>query len=218
MNINAVLFDLIGTTVIEKDPLTITNCFINSFSKCGIKIGVELVRKNRGKDKAEIVANILTESGYSLNLKDAILRDYKVNLECSIDNFYEDEHLRDITGYLKRRGIKIGVGTGLSRDFFDKIMEHLNWESIGFDYTGTSEETGSGRPDPGMIFDMMKKFNLNRNKFLKVGDTVVDIQEGKNAKVLTAAILTGTQSNDNLINEKPDFVIRSLMELREIVK
>ncbi|MGZ8518400.1 MAG: HAD family hydrolase [Chitinophagaceae bacterium] len=42
-----------------------------------------------------------------------------------------------------------------------------------------------------MILDMLKKFSLQKEQFLKVGDTVADILEGKNAGVKTAAILSG---------------------------
>ncbi len=69
-----------------------------------------------------------------------------------------------------------------------------------------------------MILDMMNKTGVsNPAHFLKVGDTVADIQEGKNANVITAAILSGTQRKEDLEKEKPDFMIRDLSEVERIL-
>ena len=51
----------------------------------------------------------------------------------------------------------------------------------------------------------------------KCGDTIADIQEGKNAGVLTAAILSGTQNEREIAQQQPDFIIHSLAELQNIV-
>jgi len=62
----------------------------------------------------------------------------------------------------------------------------------------------------------MRKYSLQPDELLKVGDTVADIQEGKNAGVVTAAILAGTQANELLRAENPDFLIEELMELKPL--
>ena len=118
---------------------------------------------------------------------------------------------------MKARKVIIGLGTGLPRDTFEKIFNHLRWSRKQFDYIGIAEETGKGRPHPDMILDMLEKCRLQASELLKVGDTVADIQEGKNAKVPTAAILSGTQSEKDIISEQPDFIIRHLSELRKIM-
>jgi len=116
------------------------------------------------------------------------------------------------------KGIKVGIGSGLSRVAFDQVFHHLQWDLIAFDYIGIAEEVGRGRPHPDMVLDMMKKLNVSADEMLKVGDTVADIQEGRNAKVKTVAILSGTQSESQLRNEKPDYIIYRLAELKDIVK
>ena len=87
-----------------------------------------------------------------------------------------------------------------------------------FDYIGISSEIGKSRPHPDMIFDLMHKLTIvNPAEVLKVGDTVADIQEGKNAKITTAAILAGTQTKGELVKEKPDFIINNLSEIQNII-
>jgi phosphonoacetaldehyde hydrolase len=218
MQIKAVMFDLIGTTVLEKDSQPITNCFIKAFEANDLIINPEHVRKNRGKDKTDIIKNILSELKYPIDACGAILKDYNSNLEKSIDCFVENSELREIAGYLKEKNIKAGIGTGLSRKFLNNLIKHFKWESIGFDYTSASEEIGRGRPEPDMIYDMMKKFGLKKKEVLKVGDTITDIKEGKNAGVYTAVLLSGTQRTEDLISLKPDYVVGSLIQLKEIIK
>lgn len=52
---------------------------------------------------------------------------------------------------------------------------------------------------------------------LKVGDTFVDIQEGKNAGVFTAGVLSGTQSREILEEIKPDYIFADINEISAIV-
>ena len=217
MKFEAVLFDLNGTTVIEKDPDFIVNCFKNAFSDHGISVGADLIKRNRGKDKNEMIDLILKELNQPRHVAKSILISFKEHLEQNLDNFSENNGFRELLTYLKANKVKVGIGSGFPKEVFDKIFHYLKWETVELDYTCVAEEIGKGRPYPDMIFDMMKKLGISMNEFLKVGDTVADIQEGKNAGVATAVILSGTQNEEDLIKEKPDFIIRSLIELKEIL-
>mmetsp|Transcript_58021 Transcript_58021/g.188849 ORF Transcript_58021/g.188849 Transcript_58021/m.188849 type:complete len:139 (+) Transcript_58021:339-755(+) len=50
-------------------------------------------------------------------------------------------------------------------------------------------------------------------RVVKVGDTVVDVEEGRNAGVFTVSVLTGTQSRDKLAAAGPDCIIPSVADL-----
>lgn len=216
--IKAVLFDLIGTTVSETDPEIINNCFEKAFSDNNIPVDTSLIKKDRGKDKRLIITNVLKFQQLSLSHVQDIYTSFKKNVLANINKFSENDGAKEIFLYLQDRNIKLGIGTGLERDIFTEIFYRLNWNNIHFDYIGIGSETGRGRPYPDMIFDMMNKLSvLDKGEFLKVGDTVADIEEGKNAKVLTAVILSGTQSKDDLLNAAPDYVLNSLIDIKKIV-
>jgi len=217
MKIKAVLFDLIGTTVKEKDPAFINNCFEKAFFANGIHVNAEMIKPHRGKDKMDIIKNLLNELNQPLNTGDKILNDYKTILENNMDNFSEIEGFREIMSYLKGKKMLSGLGTGLSRDFLDKLISFLGWNNAGFNYIAASEEVGNGRPHPEMIYDMMKRLDIHPEEMLKIGDTFSDIQEGKNAGVKTVVILSGTQDKSVLRSYKPDYIIKSLIELKEII-
>jgi phosphonoacetaldehyde hydrolase len=217
MPIKAVLFDFIGTTVIEQDPTVLNRCFIEAFKDHDADMSIELIKANRGKDKKQMIDDILSGAGLSLELTEPVLESFRKLLANNLDNFRENEGVTMLMNGLAKSGHRIGLGTGLPRDTFEAIFNHLGWNKKHFDYIGIAEEMSKGRPHPDMIFDMMKKLGLGIDELIKVGDTVADIQEGKNAGVITVAILSGTQDEQELIDQQPEYIIRSLDELRKIL-
>lgn len=218
MRIKAILFDVIGTTLIEKNPFIINECFQQAFRDHGISIDTDIIKANRGKDKRDAINLILQQLQQPFHIGELVLTTFKNNLQNNLHNFSENEGLQETIQALRERNIIVGIGTGLPFDIFQFLFNHFNWQKYKFDYIGIAEKTGRGRPHPDMIFDMMQNHNLSASVFLKVGDTMADIQEGKNAKVFTAAILSGTANESDLRMQKPDFIIRSLSELINIVK
>lgn len=217
MAITAVFFDFIGTTVLEKNNDVVLTCFQKAFDDYGIAVEKEALKKHRGRDKNLMISEVLKASKANLKQQRDVLGSFKKHFTNDINQFYEPKDLDVTIAHIRSRKAKIGIGSGLPRDILQSLLEHFKWERFGFDYISTAEEIGKGRPDPMMIIDMMVKLHLNNYQFLKVGDTAADIQEGKNANVLTAALLSGTQPEDVLRKEKPDYVIKSLGELRQIV-
>ncbi len=215
--IRAVLFDVIGTTVLEKDPDVINRCFHRSFLDQGVTVKMAEIIARRGKDKREAIQEILHAQDKSSTLTQAILDSFRKNFSSSISSFKENSGTAMIFQYLKNAGVKIGIGSGLPKDLFYAIYDHLHWNSHSFDFIGIAEDIGKGRPHPDMILRMLRDLNVDRSEFLKVGDTVADIEEGKNAKVLTAAIFSGTQPKERLQACGPDFLISSLMEIKTII-
>ena len=57
----------------------------------------------------------------------------------------------------------------------------------------TPDLTGASRPTPFMLFECMRRLNIYPpSSVVKVGDTVVDILEGKNAGAWSIGILEGS--------------------------
>ena len=218
MNIRAVLFDFIGTTVLEKSD-TINDAFEKAFRGRDVPFEVEILRQNRGRDKREIIDSILGEKYLEKTaLSENIYHDFHANVANALSEFSLNEGVLETLEYLQSKNIKTGLGSALTRDLFEKIFNRLPWDTSAFHYIGIAAEVGRSRPHPDMIFDMMKAVHVySPDEFLKVGDTTADILEGKNAKVRTAAILTGTQSDEILRSAGPDFIINKLGDLIDII-
>ena len=119
---------------------------------------------------------------------------------------------------LRKRGIKIGLGSGLPRTYMNKLIEHVGWSKNEFDYISSSEDLKIGRPNPIMIYDFIEKLKIKeKDKILKIGDTVADIKEGKNAGVLTIGVLTSTTNREVFEKHQADFVLNTVNELLDVI-
>jgi phosphonatase-like hydrolase len=217
--IKAVLFDVIGTTVREIHPDAINDCFEKAFTDNHVSVERSYLLANRGKDKKEVIQGIVQSLNLSTETSHHIYLDFEKNLSNSFENFTANAGALELFLYLREQNIKIGLGTGLPRSLFEGILRHLDWSADAFDYIGIASELGAGRPSPVMIHHFMKVVAINQGMHvLKVGDTLADIEEGKNGGVRTAVILSGTQPASQLQAARPDFIIHTLSELKNIIQ
>jgi phosphonatase-like hydrolase len=215
-----VLFDLIGTTVRDTDrgESLILDSFHKAIISNGFQVSIEEINQQRGKSKKEAIKILLEKFKLNNKLIDKIYNDFMGFLNSSINNFKEINGAGKLFEMLKGKGVKIGIGSGLPLEFMLSLVRHVGWQLEMFEYIGSSENLGKGRPDPIMIFDSMAKLNIIiKEKVLKVGDTIVDIQEGKNAGVVTAGVLSGTQGRETLEKHNPDYIFKDINGLLKII-
>lgn len=79
------------------------------------------------------------------------------------------------------------------------------------------EFTGScncRKPNPGMILEAKKKYNIDLDNSYMVGDTLNDIQTGIAAKCKTVLVLTGygKEEQKKIGSIKPDMIFKNLYE------
>jgi phosphoglycolate phosphatase-like HAD superfamily hydrolase len=122
---------------------------------------------------------------------------------------------------LQGLGIKVALDTGFTRSITNAILHRLNW--FNYPYISCvvcSDEVPEGRPAKYMIEAIMQQTGLQNTKHIdKVGDTEVDILEGRNADCgLVIAITTGACSEEQLNALSPDYVIHSLEQLKAIIE
>lgn len=78
-----------------------------------------------------------------------------------------------------------------------------------------------GKPDPEVIEVLAKRFNVNKDDILIVGDRIyTDILVGVNACVDTVMVLSGETKLEDLKNYdyKPTYIINSIKELPDLLK
>ena len=67
--------------------------------------------------------------------------------------------------------------------------------------------------------EIMAKFSVKDPKnVVKVGDTEVDILEGKNAGAWTVGVLSGTQPRKRLAALQPDFLVESIRSIPDLIR
>lgn len=122
----------------------------------------------------------------------------------------------DIFFFLKEKGTKVAVNTGFSKVIAATILGRFKWLERGLvdDYIA-SDEVAEGRPFPNMIDALKKRLLINaEDKVMKVGDTVVDILEGKNARCdYVISVTTGACSREELLQHGPTHIVDSLSQI-----
>ena len=116
--IKAVLFDFIGTTVIEENNEVINHCFKKAFSDNDVNTDISVLKSNRGKNEKVIIENVLSSQKLSLSLIEAIYTSFKKKIIAHISKFCENEGTTEIISYLREQNIKVCIGSGLERDVF----------------------------------------------------------------------------------------------------
>ncbi|MBY9007028.1 MAG: D-glycero-beta-D-manno-heptose 1,7-bisphosphate 7-phosphatase [Candidatus Lokiarchaeota archaeon] len=76
------------------------------------------------------------------------------------------------------------------------------------------------KPNPGMIIEAKKKYNIDLENSYMVGDTLNDIKTGKNAGCKTVLVLTGhgTVEKEKINEIKPNYIYNNLLQFAENIK
>jgi phosphonatase-like hydrolase len=222
-DIQLAVFDMSGTTV--KDYGEVTKTFAKTFQQKGYMIPITKIAEVMGYKKTDAIRSLLEKFA---NDRSVINEDYINNMHAyfieSLVDYYNTSNeveptpfAEEVFKFLRANNVKIGLDTGFFSDITNVIVERLGWLENGLiDYVISSDEVTEGRPQPFMIQELMKRANVtNPRKVIKIGDTEVDIKEGKNAGcLLTIAVTTGSSyTREQLALYQPDFIIDSMKEL-----
>lgn len=225
--IELVVFDIAGTTV--KDNGEIASAFKSALNQFGYEVTIVQINPLMGYKKTEAIKTILEkqeENGDKISTK-LINKIHSRFLEIMVNYYATTPYVTPLPGTeklfacLRSKKIKIALNTGFSKDITDVIMERLGWiKNQVVDYVISSNEVPAGRPFPFMIEELMHRANIkDAKKLIKIGDTEVDIFEGKNAGCLySIAVTTGAFTRKELEKYSPSFVIDHLEEILPIIE
>lgn len=212
--INAIIFDWAGTTIDQGSCGPIA-AFIEIFAAKGIKIKGDQVRGPMGMHKIAHI-KMLSElpeineqwiKNYGRPLEDKDIHDlftmFEPALEKSLLNHAKlIPGVADAVNILKAKQIKIGSTTGYSRSQMSIIIPEAKKQGFCPDSIVCSSDVPEGRPSPWMLFEAAKQLKAYPpSTWVKVDDTLVGIQEGKNAGAWTIGVtktgnLVGLSENE----------------------
>lgn len=222
--IELVVFDMAGTTVDEDNVVYKTIQKVINDEGYNVSLE-EVIKYGAGKEKHQAITDVLKEYAQLINVgqvADIAFSKFKIALEkayytLEIKTFEGTEQLfKD----LRSSQIKVVLNTGYDSKIANLLLEKLGW-IVGETIDGlvTADDVENGRPEGDMILLAMKKTGItDSKKVIKVGDTAIDIEEGKNANCgMTVGVLTGAQNRAQIQEANPSYVLESLNELRAIL-
>jgi phosphonoacetaldehyde hydrolase len=252
--IRLAIFDL-GGTIVDKYSLSPFLSLKHAFKMKGLQIPNSLIFKDMGKHKYDHINDILLDKDIYNKWKLAYDREPD-HTDCddifNIFNIYQlNEGIQKIEilpetkkciDWLGDNNISTGVTTGFNKPIMSLISDKLYENDIFIDKYVSSTCLGKpGRPNPHMIREIMSILSIEDPiKVIKIDDTGVGIQEGKNAGCITVGVAKYStlmkmkdyderlsreeyierlkNSREILWSSNPDYVIDTLDELPNIIK
>lgn len=212
--IDVIIFDLDGTLIDSRkdivDTVNMTLAKIGQPAKKPSEIisyvgtGVrDLIARsmssNKDKDLVDKAVGIFNDlficnADFSSKLYDNVV---------NILDFYNDKHKIIITNRTK-----VMAENTLERFKIKKYFENV----IG------SDDQSCSKPSACPVKKAIKDIQTPKNRIILVGDMDIDVKTGKNAGILTCAVMYGIGDKEKIKLSKPDHMVGSLLELKNIIK
>ena len=215
LGIKLIVCDMAGTTI--KENGIVYKILRNAMNHHGMNISHKEIQPWHGASKNEVLyhfcqkySNIIEQEQINKTFEDMIQKEYnKKNSISLIPNLSDWIHKCQFIG------IKVALNTGYSSTIQKDILKKLELDTM-VDHWISSSDVTNGRPYPYMIYHIMEQANiLNISNVAKVGDTVNDIYEGRNAGCgLVIGVLSGADSLSDLYQAGADFVIPDITHLK----
>ncbi len=218
--IRLVVFDMAGTTVNEQNIVYKT--VHQAILRAGFDVSLETVLLYAaGKEKFQAICDVLMylqEGPVDM----ALALDIHHNFEAMLDTAYAELDPVPMPGAtavfetLRERGIKIVLNTGYKRPVAEGLLNKMGWAAGSeYDLLLTADDVEKSRPHPDMIFHAMEHFGIDDAlEVAKIGDSIADIEEGKNAGCgIAAGITTGAQTTEQLQTANPTHIFHALVDL-----
>ena len=112
---------------------------------------------------------------------------------------------------LRQRSHYLAVATGKSRTGLDAALRAVQLQGL-FDASRTADQT-AGKPDPLMLHELAREFDLPPERRLMVGDTTHDLQMARNAGCASVGVSYGAHPPDGFAALQPLFVADTVRDL-----
>lgn len=218
MKYKACIFDLDGTTVDSLEAIAHTANEV--LTQIGLQAQpVESYKFFAGDGQFELIKRALIAAGdKELSKYDRAMPMYIESFKTGcIYNVKACEGVFELLKELKKRNIKIAtlsnkrhvntvsvIETVFGKDFFDIIQ-------------GQTDEIPK-KPAPDGALLIAKRFGLNNDECLYIGDTNVDMVTGNAAMMDTVGVTWGFRSREELINANASFVVDKAEEILRIIE
>lgn len=208
--------------------------FERMFSRFGMDVDWETIRRPMGKFKKEHLVDILSFPEVREQYRNVRGRDWTpgdvtemfdlfrpemAKVAATEDLVRPFEGVRKSIDRLRSAGVKVGCDTGYPVEACDAIYAALErLHGIRFDVVADSENT-RGRPTPFLVYDCMSKANVYPPAaVVKADDITAGVQEGANSGAWTVGIYaTGAHGYETLRAAGADLLVPGAAELADLV-
>ncbi|MBR0277552.1 MAG: HAD family hydrolase [Clostridia bacterium] len=209
---NLYLFDMDGTLV---NSINSISYFANkALNKYGLSsIPVQRYKFLVGSGAGILVKRMISETGGDMSLYDKIFKEY-VSLYDSNFLYLTQAYdgIEDFLKELKKRGNKIAIVSNKPHSTAQKISDTLFGGEL-IDICFGKKDGYPIKPDPTAVNEVINILNFKKSDCLYFGDTITDMQTGKNAGIYTVGVLWGFRDEKELLSGNPDKIINNTYDI-----
>jgi phosphonoacetaldehyde hydrolase len=202
--VRAVIFDVSGT-VLDYGSRGPVVAFVELFARHKVIVSEAEARRPMGAHKKDHLWAMLTDPAICVRwtkangrqptreLLDELYREFPAMMKQAVENPPVCDLIPgvvEVTRELRRRGIPFANTTGFDAGMMDNLKKSAIAAGYSPDLWVTPDLVGQGRPFPWMAFYAARHLGVYpMSSFIKVGDTIVDVEEGHNAGMWTVSIV-----------------------------
>ncbi|MGA2992099.1 MAG: phosphonoacetaldehyde hydrolase [Candidatus Korobacteraceae bacterium] len=202
--VRAVIFDVSGT-VLDYGSRGPVIAFVELFARHGVTVSEAEARRPMGAHKKDHLWAMLTDPAIcarwtkangqqpTRELLDELYNQFPAMMKQAVENPPHCDLIPgvvEVTQELRRRGIPFANTTGFDAGMMDTLKKSAVAAGYCPDLWVTPDLVSQGRPYPWMAFYAARHLGVYpMSSFVKVGDTIVDVEEGHNAGMWTISIL-----------------------------
>jgi phosphonoacetaldehyde hydrolase len=200
--IRLVVFDWAGTTI-DFGSCAPAGAFVASFAAHGVALTSAEARGPMGLHKKDHIRELLRTPTIAARWHSAVGRDWT---EADVEGLYRDVTPRQVAAVevcsalipgvcecvarLRACGIKVAATTGYFREAAAAVLAAAKRQGYEPDCAICADDVPAGRPAPWMIFRAMEVLGVYPPAaVVKVGDTLVDIEDGLNAGAWSVGVV-----------------------------
>ena len=201
MHVKAIIFDWAGT-VVDFGSLCPIGAFQAAFLARGVEVNSGDIHRFMGIHKLEHIKAVLAlpevaAKWRAVHGKNPGVQDVdalyqlaeKRMLETVASSATPVPHLLRVVAELRKQGLKIGSTTGYTSPLMERLVPAAARRGYSPDFWIASDQVPQGRPWPWMIFRNLERFQIcPPSAVVKLGDTIVDVEEANNAGVWSLAV------------------------------
>ncbi len=126
-------------------------------------------------------------------------------------------HVVESLQALKQNGIRLAVFSNKPNTSAQNVVKTIFGEDL-FDHVQGQKEGVPIKPNPAGVFEILKKFGVEKDECLYFGDTNTDMMTGKNAGLYTVGVTWGFRPRKELEEYHADVIIDSAADFVTLVE
>ena len=212
--IKLVVCDIAGTTL--RDSGQVVTAFADTLRKYELEFTADQLSRLRGSSKRQALLEFIPAGPACDRFAEEVYVSFRYRLAYiyKTDGVEPVDGAEDVFQELRARQISVALNTGFDREITDLLLRSLKWEDL-VDAVVCGDDVLQGRPAPDLIVHAMELTRtINANDVMNVGDTVVDLEAGYNARVgLNVGVLSGAHDRETLEQAPHTHILPSIAML-----